>query len=432
MEPNEGGQTAKEHAPQTQQPAGFVFSFWTLLFFLAVLVYAAWQGFEALAVLISLILAAAAFSKLWSVLSLRAVRYRRIITPERVFPGEPVTLTFEIENRKPIPLPWVEVEEEIPAEIAGDELPTAPGSRPDYPLLRFSAAMRWYSRVRLKKQVICHKRGYYKLGTPKLTSGDIFGFYPNSDTFPSKGSLIVYPRIFDLEGLMIESGNPLGNIRSLKRIFADPTRMMGVRDYQAGDDLRHIHWKASARSSRLQMKVFEPTTSLKIAVFLAVDSFTNGDSFNEEDFELAVSTAGSVARHFNDLGSPVGLFVNTRLADSGHAASLLPGAGSDRLVEILEALAKTTLRPSSPFQPFFQHERSRLPWGSSLILVLSANGAEHFMGQLIDLKRSGISCFVFLVGEGDGQYEEFGIPCYRLKSAGERTANQDEAAHGSG
>ena len=426
MEPNEGGQTAKEQTPQTQKPAGFVFSFWTLLFFLGVLVYAAWQGFEALAILISLILAAAAFAKLWSMLSLRAVRYRRIIRPERVFPGEAVTLTFEIENRKPIPLPWVQVEEEIPAEIAGDELATEPGNRPDYPLLRFSAALRWYSRVRLKKQVICRKRGYYELGTPTLTSGDIFGFYPKSETFPSEGRLIVYPRIFDLDGLMIESGNPLGNIRSEKRIFSDPTRMMGVRDYQAGDDLRHIHWKASARRRQIQVKVFEPTTSLKIAVFLAVDSFMNDGSVNEEDFELAVSAAASVARHFNDLGSPVGLFVNTRLADSGHAASLPPGAGGDRLVEILEALAKTTTQPSDPFQSFFRNERSRLPWGASLILVLSANGAEHFMGPLIDLKRSGISCFAIPVGEGDGSFGDFEIPYYRLESA------HDGEAHGSG
>ena len=80
-------------------------------------------------------------------------------------------------------------------------------------------------------------------------------------------------------------------------MFQDPTRPVGVRDYQHGDSLRHVHWKASARLQSLQVKIFEPTTTFKVALFLSVDSFTFNGSFSEDEFELGISVAASLAHH---------------------------------------------------------------------------------------------------------------------------------------
>jgi len=43
--------------------------------------------------------------------------------------------------------------------------------------------------------------------------------------------------------------------------------------------------------------VFEPTTTLKVAFFVAVDSFTLRDEADIERFELGISTAASLAKY---------------------------------------------------------------------------------------------------------------------------------------
>ena len=192
---------------------------------------------------------------------------------------------------------------------------------------------------------------------------------------------------------------PLGETTAGRRIFEDPTRVIGVRDYSPRDSRRHIHWKASARRQELQVKVFEPTTTFKVAIFLAVDTFRQVPGDNE-DLELGISTAASIANYLIDKHSSVGLFVNSRLADSGQPVTLLPGGGTGRLIEILEALAKVTPAPSGPFEEFLPAERARLPWGTTFLFVVGAPAAS-FEVLLAGLSENGYRPVVIQIGGGE-------------------------------
>ncbi len=250
-----------------------------------------------------------------------------------------------------------------------------------------------------------------------LTSGDIFGFYPRSAKVLSEDHMIVYPRIFPLEELGVPPVYPLGENRALQRIFQDPTRALGIRDYRPGDSLKHIHWKASARHSRLNVKVFEFTTNLKVSLLLAVDSFQGKGPQREDTFELAVSTAASIAYYLIENGTPAGLFTNTCLADSGMPAGIPPGGSRDQLIHILEALAKVTLRWNEPFETFLQRERENLPPGSTLI-VITAQDPESLPWWMKDLKESGYQLLLLAVGSEGGNGPEGMIPVHRICNPG--------------
>lgn len=332
---------------------------------LAGLLLAAWYGQVVIVIVLGMVLSAAGISKLWSRYSLRGIYCQHLLSEKRTFPGEYVELKLQLVNRKLLPLPWIQVEDELPAGfMRGVSL--APGNRPGSGLLSKSTALLWYTRVSWQQRLYCDKRGYYTLGPITATSGDIFGFYPRSVTEPWLEHIIVYPRIYPIAQLGIPSLYPLGDTTAERRIFEDPTRVIGVRDYSPHDSLRHIHWKATARHQNLQVKVFEPTTTLKIALFLAIDSFKHDEVYHEDDLELAISTAASVANHVTEQGSLVGLFANTRLDDSGESARISPGSGINQLVCILEALAKVTSSYSQPFEDFLQSELRNLPWGQPL------------------------------------------------------------------
>lgn len=378
------------------QPVGYLLGRFGLLALLVGLLLAAWYGQVLIVVLFGLALSAAGLARLWSRFSLVGVRCQRLLSEQRVFPGEYIELKLRVVNRKLLPLPWIQVDDEIPVEFAPDTS-LMPGQRPGFGFLSRSTALLWYTGVSWRYRLYCNKRGYYTLGPIVVTSGDIFGFYPRSISEPLIDHIIVYPRIFPIAQLGIPSLYPLGETRAERRIFEDPTRTIGVRDYSPYDSLKRIHWKATARHQNLQVKVFEPTTTLKVALFLAVDSFRHDGVHNEEDFELGISTAASIANHVTEQGSPVGLFINTCQADSGQPVTILPGSSTSQLVEILEALAKVTPLPSGTFAEFLQSERRDLPWGTTLVFILY-QPSEALAKLLVSLRESGHKLLVLQVG----------------------------------
>jgi uncharacterized protein (DUF58 family) len=191
-----------------------------------------------------------------------------------------------------------------------------------------------------------------------------------------------------------------------------------VRDYQHGDSLRHVHWKASARLQSLQVKVFEPTTTFKVAIFLSVESFNDNGAVNEENFELGISVAASLAHHVVEQGSPAGVFVNTRQVDSDQPVSLAPSGSRDQLTSLLEALAKVTAAPSGPFELFVESEQKVLHAGTTVALIF-AKPPEALPLLLHALKESGFKLLLFFIGEGEDLAWGDGIPAHRIRTAGD-------------
>lgn len=368
-----------------------------LIALIAGLVLAAWNRQGVIALLFGLILAAAGLAKLWSRLSLNGVSFQRTLSEWRAFPGEQVELKLQLTNRKLLPLPWIQLDDEMPLGFTPDVSHTQ-WNKSGFGFLSRATAMLWYTEVSWHCHLHCQKRGYYPLGPLTVTSGDIFGLYPRSFTKQEIEHLIVYPHIFPVTQLSIPSLYPLGEIKAEQRIFEDPTRTIGVRDYTPRDSLRYVHWKASARHQNLQVKVFEPTTTLKVAMFLAVDSFQQDGTLDEENFELGISTAASIANYILEQRNSVGLFVNSCLADSKQPVEIPPGSSNGQLVNILEALAKVTPTQSSSFEDFLQSERGSLPWGTTIIIILS-QVTPSLTKLLTILKESGHKLLVLQIGE---------------------------------
>jgi len=368
---------------------------------------AAWGGHTAIVILLGLVLASAGLARLWSRLSLHGVSCERILSGRRVFPGETVEVTLRLNNRKLLPLPWITVDDEIPLGVASN-LTLTPGSKSGTGILSKTASLLWYTGIHWHHDLDCSRRGYYELGPAKVTSGDIFGFYPRSQDMQLTDHIIVYPRIFPISQIGIPSLYPLGETKAEQRIFEDQTRTIGVRDYTAHDSLKRIHWKASARHQCLQVRVFEPTTTLKVALFLAVDSFEYCEDGQDDDFELGISMAASIANYIIEQGSPAGVFVNTCKADSGQSVVLPPSGSHGQLMNILEELAKVTSSVSVPVEEFLQSELKDLPWGTTLVLITSKH-TESMSGVLADLKESRRKMVVIQVSDGVAEGVDFNI-----------------------
>ena len=362
-----------------------------------ILLIAAWNGQVFIVILLGLAISAAVLAKLWSRFSLHGVGCGRTVSEDRVFPGETVELKVRLVNRKILPLPWVQLTHMVPDQMEiQDAIPESERNSHKRRILGYNTSLFWYSAVSWHHRLLCRKRGYYDLGNLTVTSGDIFGLYPRSSTHFSNDTIIVYPRIFPIEQFGLPSINPLGETQAERRIFEDQTRTIGVREYTPHDSLHYIHWKASARHQNLQVKVFEPTTTLKIALFIAVDSFQSGD---ENDFELGVSAAASLANYIIQKRSQVGLFANASSSILNEPIQMAPAGSNAQLVGILEALAKVTSRPSVVFEEFFLDVYGALPWGTTCVFVIDEPLAA-FPALLSRLKEGGFKSVVLQIGKG--------------------------------
>ena len=125
-------------------------------------------------------------------------------------------------------------------------------------------------------------------------------------------------------------------------ILTDPSRTVGVRQYQPGDPLRHVEWRASARAQQLLVRMFEPTTDPATAIFLNSEvPVADWDFYDPPELEFCVSLAASLAKWMLDRGYPVGLYGNGE--PTGETAVRLPASGHpDQLRCVLELLALAT------------------------------------------------------------------------------------------
>ena len=352
-------------------------------------------------------------SRLWNRYCLHRVEYRRSLSRDRVFFGEEVVYEVEVANRKPLPLPWLQIEDELPEEVTflkgrTDRL------RENRVILTSMFPISWYHRIRRRYPVRCMQRGTFVFGPTRIRSGDLFGLFRKEKRVEKLDYLMVFPRLVPLESLGIPSKQLFGHIRLRSHLFQDPVLTAGVRDYHPGDSLKRIHWKSSARLGRLQTRVYEPTTTVDISIFLDVRT-VRAPLWGSVSrlLELGIVTAASISKHALEEGYRVGLYVNQLTVFSQGPVRVPHSRHAEQLPHILEALAQLHQSESLPIPRYIRREAPNLPWGST-VLVISAQPVDELYATLLDLKRAGRSVAFIKVGGTAPDIGAGGFPVYHI------------------
>jgi uncharacterized protein (DUF58 family) len=358
--------------------------------------------------------------RLWARRSLASVSVRREYD-ERVFHGEALTINLDVHNRSWLPVLWMRLNYSVPAELAG-----GPISRPVVSLLP-------RERLKVSYSLVGRRRGYYPFGPLVAHGGDLLG----STTYEFRQAegqfVIVYPQIVALHDLGFPSQSPFGTLPSRERIFEDPNRILGVREYQPGDSLRRMDWKTSARTGSLQVRRYEPAIALETGVFLNLNAADYPQHTRYQSTELAIVIAASIAAHLIEKRQAVGLITN------GHDPLQHPGSeplagvaalplrkGREHLMHILDLLARVGTRGDQAALPFLNLLRSRslgLPWGSTVV-VITSHEVKGMMGTLLTLRRRGLAIILALTDPGPGfattaqRADQIGVQALQIWSQG--------------
>lgn len=184
------------------------------------------------------------------------------------------------------------------------------------------------------------RRGHIPVGPLRLTATDPLGLVRRAHTYGSELTLSVQPRVVPLTAL------PSGRVASPEgprsdRAAGGTVTFHALRLYVFGDDLRHIHWRTTARTNTLMVRQLIDTSLPRTIVVLDTRSAAYRTA---EDFELAVDVTASVALAAAGLGFPVSV-----LGGAGHLSSMDGRRG--QVAELLDRLALIGTASPSPAGP---------------------------------------------------------------------------------
>ena len=275
-----------------------------------------------------------------------------------------------------------------------------------------------------------------------LEGGDLFGLFRRFRLAAEPHFLMVYPKMVPLLRYDLASRRPIGEIKLTHRLFEDPTRISGVREYQSGDPMNRVHWKVSARQRQLHCKVYEPSTMA--GGILLVDFHKDSFPKRSEPFrsELVITTAASLVNTLFTMCQPFGLISNARDAadrlrsegwhvdtfNQGNAvfhsraaaeAILSRTVRDERLEPIIvrprrdeehwqilrETLARLETNDGLTFAQLVEETGSELSRQNTIIALLSDVKPESVLA-LRQLKQSGYAVYCVLVGLNPVEHHE--------------------------
>lgn len=153
------------------------------------------------------------------------------------------------------------------------------------PLLRKGA------QHRISFPIATPRRGVIPVGPPTTVLGDPLGVTRRTTTFGTQQLMHVHPR-----HIALESGAH-GLLRDLEGEVTPELSMADIsfhalREYEPGDDRRHVHWRSSAKHDRLLVRQFQETRRSHLGIVVDTDPamYPHG----EGGVETAIAVAASL------------------------------------------------------------------------------------------------------------------------------------------
>lgn len=248
----------------------------------------------------------------------------RTVNPTRISAGESARVELSLSNEGRSPTGLLLLEEQTPYAL---------GVRPRFVIDRMGS--RWHRSV--SYVVRSDVRGRFQLGPMTVRVNDPFGLVELDRTFHSTTSLVVTPPVVALPAIPL-SGVWTGSGDNRPRDFAGGSAEdVTVRDYRQGDELRRVHWRATAHAGELMVRREEQPWQSRATLFVDNRQHVHRGGGPAASLEYAVSAAASIAVHLTQRGFRVRL-VTAEGSDGGHSWHE-HGAATTEAGPLLESLA---------------------------------------------------------------------------------------------
>lgn len=191
---------------------------------------------------------------------------------------------------------------------------------------------------------------------------DPLGLCKKTCIIKNRANVLILPRLYEMKPFLFQGSRKYhqGGIAMAKE-RGDSNEFLSLREYMPGDPVKHIDWKATARSEQITVKQYRDEYFSRYG--LVLDSFTSL-RFSEV-FEEAVSIAASVIFKQDDENSVLDL-----LFVGGECVISSLGGGLDSKQRMLETLASISTCRNRPFSEMTTLVQAHTPLLSGVVVIL--------------------------------------------------------------
>jgi uncharacterized protein (DUF58 family) len=291
---------------------------------------------------------------------------------------------------------------ELPAglEVEGGTNPTT---------LRLVEGEERLLRLRLRST----RWGAFRVGRIHVRAHDHFGMFRHEAAIDARQPLKVYPTEEAVRTLLRPSETQVFSGNHVARQKAEGIEFADIREFVAGDRVRHVNWRATARRGELWVNEQHAERNADVVIFL--DVFAEARRGGRSTLDPALRAASSLAARYLRQRDRVGF-----VSFGGMLNWLLPATGARQLYRIIDAMLDTQIILSYAWPDLVVVPRRTLP-PQALVLALTPLLDDRAATALLDLRGRGfdlivieVSPLAFVVPKG-GEIQDVAHRLWRLR-----------------
>ena len=236
--------------------------------------------------------------------------------PDHIFAADPAPVIVTLKNAKRLlPSFSILVAARGPSDLGQQNRKRGP--RFSKRALAYFTYVPHHAAAEQRVEQVFPKRGHVLITGFELSTLFPFGFFRFRRRLRARDvDIVVYPKPEVIGDELHLLPTFAGRMVSARRGTGQD--LFSLRDYQPQDDLRHIDWKATARSRQLTVREFTAEDERRITIILDTNEPAGLDA-EEFDirFERGVVQVASLLKHFIDERSEVRLMLSDDLAPYG-------------------------------------------------------------------------------------------------------------------
>jgi uncharacterized protein (DUF58 family) len=298
---------------------------------------------------------------------------------DRVIEGDEVTATVELSSERTVDR--FELVLPLPAELNAEGGPTQ------------AVRLRAGEERTVELKIRCDRWGVFSVGRVLFRARDALGLRSWEGVAGEARPLRVFPREETLRSLVppletqVFAGNQVSRARGEGIEFTD------LREWQPGDRLRRVNWRATALRRSLWVNEQNPERNTDVVLFL--DTFAEVRAEGRSTNDRAVRAAATLARIYLQRKDRVGL-----VGFGGFLSWLVPASGTRQLYAIVEALLTSEVVRSFALRGVDVLPPRTLP-PKALVLAITPLLDDRTATALLDLRARGYDLIVVEVSPLD-------------------------------
>lgn len=318
-----------------------------------------------------------------------------------LFEGDEVDLVEVIENRKALPLPMLTVKFQTDRSFVFAGAKASQATDQFYRNDVFRVGRR--EKITRTLTFIGKKRGYYRINKIEMLTSDLFLSTSMMDSKRTDKFIHIYPRPFQSEEFRLSLQQINGEVLTKRHLYEDPFEFRGIRPYQPYDELRHVNWKATAKTRELKVNQKNYTSTKTIRIFFNVED--TGIRKKSEAVETSLRLVAGLAEFFLSQGMQVACYGNGRDIIDSLPLHIEASGGSDHMEYIYKALARQDLKQNAAsFREEFEHKLLTEDH-SVMTFFVAPNAYDDFVETIVEYKATGTD-FVWFYPSADKQPPE--------------------------